>query len=161
MQLKPCPLCYYQRTFVMAVVGLLLIGLLTRSGRSSPLSLLALPAATAGLGVAIYHEYLESADKLECPAGVFDIGTAPQQSLVVLLALFVILLLDVMRYRRAKVVARLSIILAVLFGVALNVGAVLSVPPPSRPREPYKSSPDICRPPFHPQVTSPEEAGLG
>src|SRR5262245_39174749 len=64
MQLKACPLCLYQRTFVMGVVGVLFVGILS-GGRK--LSLLALPMAVAGLALAGFHTYLEATEVLECP----------------------------------------------------------------------------------------------
>src|SRR5262245_2466312 len=81
MSLKACPLCFYQRTFAMSLVGVLGIGLLTGAGRGARLALLALPLAAAGLGVALFHVSLEVAGTLECPLGILGIGTAPQQSL--------------------------------------------------------------------------------
>src|SRR5437868_5534791 len=81
MGLKACPLCFYQRTFVMGLVGVLGMGLLTKTGPSGRLGLLALPLAAAGLGVALFHVYLELAGRLECPQGLFGWGTAPKQSL--------------------------------------------------------------------------------
>src|SRR5436853_4078529 len=78
MKLKACPLCFYQRTFVMGVVAVLGIGLLTGGRHRAVLNLLTLPLAVAGLGVAVFHVYLELTGKLECPAGVLGIGTAPQ-----------------------------------------------------------------------------------
>ena len=81
MKLKACPLCLYQRAFVMGVVAVFGMGVLTGHRHRVVLNLLALPLAAAGLGVAVFHEYLELTGKLECPAGVMGIGTAPQQSL--------------------------------------------------------------------------------
>ena len=65
MNLKACPLCFYQRTFVMGIVGVLGIGLLAGVRPSPTLSLLSLPMATAGLGVALFHVYLEGSGRLE------------------------------------------------------------------------------------------------
>src|SRR5438132_4407502 len=75
MQLKACPLCLYQRTFVMGVVGVLATGLLTGARR---VEILALPIATAALAVGVFHEYLELTGKLECPKGILNLGSAPQ-----------------------------------------------------------------------------------
>src|SRR4051812_48306347 len=75
MSLKACPLCLYQRTFLMGVVAVLGVGLAARVGRAGLLSLLALPLAAAGFGVAAFHEYLEQNGKLECPTGVFGWGS--------------------------------------------------------------------------------------
>src|SRR5258708_36470513 len=70
MKLKACPLCFYQRTFVMGVVAVLGVGLLTGRRHRAVLNLLALPLVVGALGVALFHVYLELTDKLECPAGV-------------------------------------------------------------------------------------------
>src|SRR5258708_33498049 len=50
MGLKACPLCFYQRTFVMGVVAVLGIGILTGERHRAVLNLLALPSAVAGVG---------------------------------------------------------------------------------------------------------------
>src|ERR687886_605295 len=81
MGLKACPLCFYQRAFMMSLVAVLGMGLLAGAARPGRLALLALPLATAGLGVALFHVSLEVRGKLECPRGVLGLGTAPQQSL--------------------------------------------------------------------------------
>jgi hypothetical protein len=60
MGLKACPLCLYQRTLVMGVVGVLGIGLMFRlSAGPDSLGLLTLPLAVAGFGLAAFHVYLE------------------------------------------------------------------------------------------------------
>src|SRR5262245_57474276 len=70
LNLKACPLCFYQRTFVMSLVAMLGLGLAARAARPARLLLLALPLAVAGLGVALFHVRLEWAGKLECPDGL-------------------------------------------------------------------------------------------
>jgi disulfide bond formation protein DsbB len=82
MGLKACPLCLYERTFMMALASVLFFGWL-RSKAAKPdfVILLCLPLVIGGLGVAAFHVYLELANVLECPTGVFGLGTAPQQSL--------------------------------------------------------------------------------
>src|SRR5207302_2114468 len=97
MKLKACPLCLYQRTFVMGIVAVLGIGVLTGQRHRAVLNLLALPLAVAGLGVAVFHEYLELTGKLECPVGVMGIGTAPQQSLAALIVLVSFVAFSVVR----------------------------------------------------------------
>lgn len=145
MGLKACPLCLYQRTFVMAVVGVLGIGVFSRP-RGLPL--LALPLAVGGLCVALFHVYLEATGKLECPRGVLATGSAPQQSLVVLALLFLVLLGAAMR--DSAEVPRLGIPLALVLGVLFSVGAVLSAPPSPRPQQEYSTPVDRdgCRPPY-------------
>src|SRR6516165_10141324 len=59
MQLKACPLCFYQRTFAMSLVAVLFMGLLSGMARSARIGLLALPLAAGGLGVALNHVWLE------------------------------------------------------------------------------------------------------
>src|SRR5919199_714734 len=71
MGLKACPLCFYQRAFMMSLVAVLGMGLLTGAGQSGRLGLLSVPLATAGLGVALFHVSLELAGRLECPQGLF------------------------------------------------------------------------------------------
>ena len=63
----------------MSVVAVLGMGLLLDVGRGGRLSLIALPLATGGLGAAAFHVYLELSGTLECPTGLFGLGTAPQQ----------------------------------------------------------------------------------
>ncbi len=62
----------------MSVVAILATGLVLGAGGGVRLGLLALPVATAGLGVAMFHAFLEEKGTLECPAGIFGLGTAPQ-----------------------------------------------------------------------------------
>ena len=70
MELKACPLCLYQRTFAMAVVGVLATGLLSANRSSALAALASVPLALGGLGVAMFHVYLELAGTLECPLGL-------------------------------------------------------------------------------------------
>lgn len=80
--LKACPLCFYQRTFMFGVLGLLgvarLLGSRVGPGRAA---LMALPLVVGGLGVAVFHVSLELNGTLECPPGILGFGTAPKQSL--------------------------------------------------------------------------------
>src|SRR5215207_7458615 len=55
MKLKACPLCFYQRTFVMGVVAVLGIGVLTGERYRAVLNVLALPLAVGGFVVAAFH----------------------------------------------------------------------------------------------------------
>jgi disulfide bond formation protein DsbB len=149
MKLKACPLCFYQRTFVMGVVAVLGVGVLTGRRYRGVLNVLALPLSVAGFGVALFHEYLELTGKLECPAGVMGIGTSPQQSLAALAVLLVLVSVGVIRginvgESRWPVAAG-----AVLLGLLLAWSAVISSPPsPPAPTKAYETPLDICRPPF-------------
>jgi disulfide bond formation protein DsbB len=150
MGLKACPLCFYQRTFVMAIVGILCLGLLTDARGSGYLSLLAIPSAVGGLGVAAYHVYLEATGVLECPTGVLGLGTAPQQSLVVLALLLCSLELDALRRLPNRGMVRG---VAELLGVLFVGGAVVSSPPlPPVPTRPYEGPLEVCRPPYVPRA---------
>jgi disulfide bond formation protein DsbB len=149
MNLKACPLCLYQRTFVMGVVAVLGIGVLTGRQHRGVLNLLALPLAVAGVGVAVFHEYLELTGKLECPAGVMGIGSAPQQSLAVLAVLLVLVAIGIVRSGNVGDFHRLAALAAAVLGLLLAWGAVVSAPPMlPAPTNPYKTRLDICRPPF-------------
>jgi disulfide bond formation protein DsbB len=150
MELKACPLCFYQRAFAMSVLGVLAVGLVARGGLVGRLSLLALAPAVSGLGVAIFHVYLEMVGKLECPQGVFGWGTAPKQSLGVFAVLVGLLIADVLRGVRLNAVHWPGTAAAVALGGLLAVASCTSNPPmPSPPKEPYAKSPDSCRPPYH------------
>jgi disulfide bond formation protein DsbB len=144
MGLKACPLCFYQRTLVFAVFGVLLVGLVTGAPRSG-LCLLALPLAAAALGVAGYHVYLELTGALECPPGIKDIGTSPQQSLAAQVLLTLLLALGVLS-GPDKRTALTGLVATALLGAGFAVALILSTPP--QPPPPPPTTPvDICRPP--------------
>jgi disulfide bond formation protein DsbB len=144
MQLKACPLCYYQRSFVMGAAVILLMAQLTDIRSSASVSVLAMPLAVAGLGVAGYHVSLELAGKLECPEGIFGLGTAPQQSLAAHGVLVLLLLVAGIR----RPVLPVGMALGALLAFAA-VQSAAPLPPPAA--EEYKKPPVICRPP--PPVT--------
>lgn len=151
MQLKACPLCLYERTFMMSLVGVLLVGLLqSRDARSGFSVLLCLPLAVAGLGVAAFHVFLELTKVLECPAGLFSFGSAPQQSLAAFL--IVTALIAVAFTRSSKAGAwQITSLGAVILGVVFSVAAIVSAPPlPQPPSEPYTTPLKGCRPVFDP-----------
>jgi disulfide bond formation protein DsbB len=150
MKLKACPFCFYQRTFVMSIVAVLGIGLLSGRRHRAMLNLLALPLVIGALGVALVHVYVESIGKLECPAGVMGIGSAPQQSLAILFVLFVLIAIGVVRSRRLGEPHLAVAGPAVVLGLLLTWGAVASSPPmPPTPTQAYTTPLDVCRPPFH------------
>jgi disulfide bond formation protein DsbB len=148
MELKACPLCFYQRTFMMSLVAVLVTGQVTGVARGGRLCLLALPLAVGGLGVAMFHVWLEIEGKLECPEGIAQQGTAPQQSLAAFGVLFVLLVLGVSKVAEGPT-------LWVSLGGVIVLGGLLAVasctsnpPPPSPPQQPYEKPPEVCRPPF-------------
>ena len=151
MGLKACPLCFYQRTFAMSVLGALGIGVLTGTRHRNVLSVLALPMAVGGFGVAAFHVSLELTGKLECPPGVMGLGTAPQQSLIIFLLLLVLVSLAAVRAGTLGE-PRMGVSLAAFaLGGLFAVGAVVSAPPmPAPPTKAYETPLEICRPPFRP-----------
>jgi hypothetical protein len=150
--LKACALCFYQRTFAFSAFGVLLIGLLTGARRTGAVGVIALPLAIAGLGVAGFHVWLERNGTLECPLGLADIGTSPQQSAVALGVLTLFLLFDVIRNSAGGNFGFGSILLALILGGAFAYGCIVSAPPlpPERtsPYDPEKEPLDTCRRPY-------------
>jgi disulfide bond formation protein DsbB len=146
--LRACPLCFYQRTFMMSVAAVLGAGLLLDVASPARLGLLALPLALGGLGVALFHASLEIRGALECPAGVLGLGTAPQQSLAFFL-LLTALVAGAMLAAEASARARLVEIIGVLaLGVVLAAASCIANPPmPPRPASSEAQPRDICWPP--------------
>src|SRR5262245_8909033 len=150
MGLKACPLCFYQRAFVMAAAGVLAAALLAGRGFSRLAMMLAVPAAAAGFGVACWHVFLEATGRLECPAGIFGVGSAPQQALAVQALLLAALLGGVLKGQGGEV-GTWTVFPAALLGLAFAYGAVISTPPPTPTAEKDKDTkPDVCRPPYRP-----------
>jgi disulfide bond formation protein DsbB len=149
MGLKACPLCFYQRTFVMGVVAVLGVGVLTGPAHRGVLNVLALPLAVAGFGVAAFHVFLELTGKLECPGGVMGIGTSPQQSLAVLTLLLVLVVVGAVRSGKVGDFHPFAALAGIVLGVLLAWGSVASSPPmPPAPTNAYETPLDMCRPPF-------------
>jgi hypothetical protein len=150
LALKACPLCFYQRTFMMSLVAVLAVGLFAGGVRPGRLGLLALPLAVAGLGVALFHVWLEVAGKLECPQGLLGLGTAPLQSLVVFVVLTALLIVDVLRGGAVQPGTWAALAGGVVLGGLLAVASSTSNPPmPPAPTKPYDAGRiEMCRPPF-------------
>lgn len=150
--LKACPLCFYQRTFAFSSFCVLLIGLLTGARRTGAIGVIALPLAIAGLGVAGFHVWLEREGKLECPLGLADIGTAPQQSAAALGVLTLFLLFDLIRNSGGGSFGFGSILMALILGGAFAYGCIISAPPlpkaPTSPYDPETQPLEMCRPPY-------------
>jgi disulfide bond formation protein DsbB len=148
MELKACPLCLYQRACVFCTAAILLIGIMLRKQESAAIGALSLAPATAALAIGIYHVYLERTGVLECPAGIWNIGTAPQQALAAEAAISLMLLAAAIR-------RWLATTMAIILGVALALFMIRTAPPmPPKPTMPYSSKPDVCRQPFRPPASS-------
>src|SRR5262249_39788492 len=151
MNLKACPLCFYQRTFMMSLVAVLGMGLLGGAAKPARLSLLALPLAVAGLGVALFHVSLELRGKLECPAGMLGVGTAPQQRLAAFLGWLLLRVVDALRGPRPGAGPWPGLVWAIALGALLAVGSTTAnPPPPPAPTQAYDKPPEVCRPPYQP-----------
>jgi disulfide bond formation protein DsbB len=144
LDLRACPLCFYQRAFAMAALAALVVGATARAAEGALQATRAAAAVSvAGLVVAGFHVYLEVAGSLECPAGLAGMGTAPQQSL----AFFVVLTAGLC-VRLAGTEARALALPAVL-GSVLGVASLVANPPlPPVPTTAYPDAPAVCRPPF-------------
>jgi hypothetical protein len=147
MRLNACPLCLYQRTFVMGVVGVLAVGLGVGGVRPGLLSLVALPLATAGAGVAGYHTYLEYVGRLECPDGILGLGSAPQQAVAAQGLVVLILLFDILRSRALGGFGPAAVLAPVILGGLFVLGAIRSSPPPCPPNYDIPLNEDGCRKP--------------
>ena len=153
MGLKACPLCFYQRSFMMAAAVSLATSLWFDYRCSNRACLSALPFTWAGLGVAGFHEYLVVSVKLECPPALFGWGDGPAQSLAVFSVLTALCLAGAWAGRRTAARQGFpTIIGTAILGVGLAWACVASAPPlPPRPAQPYdpvKQPFDMCRPPF-------------
>ncbi|HLJ10868.1 MAG TPA: disulfide bond formation protein B [Planctomycetaceae bacterium] len=145
MGLKACPLCFYQRAFIMAAAAVLGVGLLADRGHFKLLCLISIPLAAAGLTVAAFHEYLVLTGVLECPKALLGLGTAPAQSLIIFVALLATVVAGAKR--KPPVIGA-----ALILGLLIAWGSIASAPPlPPAPKQPYDPATqplDMCRPVF-------------
>jgi hypothetical protein len=141
MELKPCPLCYYQRACIFCVVAVLMIGMVAQERSAGLVALMGLGPAAAAVGLGAFHNYLEYTHKLECPAGIANIGTAPQQALVAEGVVLLILLL-------ASIPRFFTALISLILGVVLGALMIFTTPPPDAPTKPYDGPPKVCRPPY-------------
>lgn len=144
-----CPLCFYQRSFALGLVGLLGVGLLGQAAAAGRLAALALPLAVGGLGVAGFHVSLEERGILECPAGLFDLLTAPKQSAAAFAVLTLLLLAEALGGLRRQTVGGLAVVLAAFLGGGIAWASTVANPkPPDAPTKPYDGPPMTCRRPY-------------
>lgn len=146
--LKACPLCFYQRTFAFALVGVLAVGLsLELDGR---LNLLALPLALGGLGVAGFHVLLISTGKLECPDGIGGLGKAPHQALGAFVLVLLPILYGVFVESADVCLKPVPLLVAVAVGAGGVYGSICANPPPTKATAPTADGEKLetCRVPF-------------
>lgn len=139
MNLRACPLCFYQRAFMMAAAGALAFGTFLPGMPLAAQTVLALPSAVGGLGIAGWHTWLEWDRKLECPAGITGVLSAPGESMVVF-GLLVALLAGDLLHQRKYVMQGVG---AILLGVVFCTTSVRGVP--DRPTDPHPAPLDGCR----------------
>ena len=143
MGLKACPLCFYQRSFMMAVATILIWGMCLPGIPASALTPLALSSAVAGGGIAVFHTYLDATGFLECPLGITDRLPVPQESLIVFSVLVFLLIVDLFHHRQYLLQGLGAILLGgVLAAICLNEHVT---PPPPVPEKPYQTELDGCR----------------
>ncbi|MFQ3650355.1 MAG: disulfide bond formation protein B [Gemmataceae bacterium] len=146
LQLAACPLCYYQRSFAFASLGVLGVGLITGMQQHICLAGLVLPLALTGLLLAGYHASLEARGKMECPLGLTQTLTAPQESVLAFVVLSGLLVTCTLSEDKPGG-GWVAIALAALLAVVLAVSSVASVAMPAPPKpETYQSPPKTCRP---------------
>jgi hypothetical protein len=149
VNLIACTLCLYQRTFIMGVASILLVGLFSGAGRKVSLGLLALPLALAGLAVAGYQFHLEQSGILECPQGLFGQGSAPKQSLAAFTMMTFLLLAEALKSPTSKWGKVLGIFAALVVAGGCTYGLLESGPKlPAPPSKPYDQPLNTCRRPY-------------
>jgi hypothetical protein len=124
----------FQRALVLAVTGILGLGLLTTSGRASPLSLLALPAAVGSLALALLEVY-----RYEITGGREEQGSALIQDLFTHGILVGILVFDVFRCGPGAKIPSQRLLMAAILGVLLAAGAVLAIQAEPKPNKTFST----------------------
>jgi len=148
LHLIACPLCFYQRTFAFAVLGVLILGVFTRARETAYVNLMAfLPAVSGGL-VAAFHTYIEATGGLVCPKGVAGIGSTAQQSLASFVLILACLLPGLVIDIRRKGLSVAPVGWSLLLGGAFAYGCMMSSPAPTMP--PPDKRPLMCHPPESP-----------
>jgi hypothetical protein len=137
MNLKACPLCFYQRAFIMAAASVLLFGLFLHVPPAAQ-TVLTLPAAFAGLCIAAQHTRLVVSGAMECPSGITGVLVAPAESLIIYLLLVGCLVGDLL-HRGKFIVQGVG---AMLLGLVFCTTSIKATPPP--PTVPRPDPLDTC-----------------
>jgi disulfide bond formation protein DsbB len=143
MDLKACPLCYYQRAFIMSVAAILTFGMFLPGVPTAAQTVLALAPAFAGACIAGFHTYLVMSDVLECPAGISGTLAAPAESLVMYTLLVLCLLGDLFHQGKYVMQGLGAMLLGFVF-YTTSTRAVPAMPSPSAPYDETKKL-DTCR----------------
>jgi disulfide bond formation protein DsbB len=148
MRLIACPLCFYQRTFAFAVLGILVLGVFTRARETAYVNLMALLPTVAGGLIAAFHTYLEAAGRLICPKGIAELGSTAQQSLASFILILTCLLPGLAIDIRRKGLSAAPVGWSLLLGGVFAYGCIVSSPAPTMP--PPDKRPLMCHPPESP-----------
>jgi disulfide bond formation protein DsbB len=147
--LVACPLCFYQRTFAVASLCVLAVGILGGVRPGWRISLLALAPALGGLGMAGWHYSRVAAGVMVCPNGILDLGPAPLQALVSLALLAVVLIADVaVGSRQAAGEGARALaggVAALILGLGLAYASVTATEMVPLPKD-YSKVSQICHP---------------
>ena len=138
LKMKACPLCLYERTFVMAAAAALLMGIAFKLHRTErDLGLVVLPLAVAGLALAGFHVFLHRSGVLDCPAGLFALGSAPEQSLAGFTLLTFLLCGTALGNTQQVTHDLAAVSLTALIGGVLAFACIKSAPPLPPPSPTY------------------------
>jgi disulfide bond formation protein DsbB len=148
MGLIACPLCFYQRTFAFAILGILILGVCTGARQTGYVNLFAFLPTIAGGLIAAFHTYLEVSGKLVCPKGIAGIGSTAQQSLASFILILACLLPGLGLDVRRKGLSVASVGWSMLLAGAFAYGCIVSAPASRMP--PADMRPFICHPPVTP-----------
>jgi disulfide bond formation protein DsbB len=151
---KTCTLCFYQRAFAFALVGVLATGMMALRERPARVCLLALPVALGGFGVAAFTSYLGMTDwprqnenwYLACPIGIEGYGTSSQQSMAAFGVAFLILLIGAVGEVKVSGHGGMSLIVGLLLGAGAAYGSIVANPPMEAPKPAQAGALDECRP---------------
>lgn len=144
--LKACPLCYYQRSFIMAVTAILAVGMFMPAVPTGALTALALAPAFAGAYVAGQHTWMVVSGEMECPTGITGKLTAPTESVIVYILLMAFLLGDLYHRRTYVMHGAGALLLGYLFATT-SWHATPTMPPRTTPYGKNEIL-DMCRKPF-------------
>jgi len=156
--LVACPLCIYQRAFLMAAFAVGAVGTVAGRGFAGLVCALILSIAVMGLSVAAFHEYLIRTEVIECPPGLLSLGSLPTQSLVLFALMAALSALGLVKSQSDSLPRGAPILaIGIAIGIAVAWASVASAPPIPQRKTPYDPTKDIfnnCRPVYKASATS-------